>query len=161
MSSVPGAPLVRDPVVVTVSPRRTAVIRIESPADGLGEAIGAGLGEVIRAIAVNSLFPAGSPFTHYLSSGGEMVVAEVGFPVSGKIVPTGRVTEGELPGGTVASAFHIGPYDTIGETYRRVESWILLSGKKPGTTMWEVYLRGPGQETDPARWRTEIFWPFH
>ena len=160
MSPVPGTSVAPEPVVVTTAPRKAAIVRIEVPAAVLGETIAAAMGEVVRAIALNSLFPTGSPFTHYLSSGGEMVVAEVGFPVSGRLVASGRVTEGELPGGTIASAFHIGSYETIGDTYRRIESWILQRGNVPATGMWEVYLRGPGQETDPARWRTEIFWPF-
>ena len=161
MSPVPGTSIAPDPVIVTASPRKAAVVRFETPIAELRDEIRSGLAEVARSIALNSLFPTGSPFTHYLTWHGEMVVAEVGFPVSGQLVPAGRVVGGELPGGTIASAFHVGPYETIGEAYQRIEAWIRARGKEPGSTMWEAYLRGPGQETDPARFRTEIFWPFH
>jgi effector-binding domain-containing protein len=159
MSSVPEAPVVREPAIVTVAQRKAAVVRIEVPAAQLGEAISVAFGDLTAAIAANSLFPIGAPFTHYLASGGEMVVAEVGFRVSGTLVPHGRVVHGELPGGTVATAVHAGPYETIGETYGRLEAWIRDRGHEPGGTMWEVYLRGPGAEPDPANWRTEIYWP--
>ena len=159
MSPVPN-PVVRDPVIVTVSPRKAAVVRIEVPAARLGEAIGLAIGEVTSAIAANSLFPIGGPFTHYLSWDADMVVAEVGFPVTGDIIPRGRVVPGELPGGTLATTFHLGTYDTIGESYGRLEAWIRGRGKQPADTMWEVYLRGPGAEADPAQWRTEIYWPY-
>ena len=157
--SVPEAAVLREPAVITVPHREAAVIRVEVPASHLGEAVTTAFGELIAAITANSLFPVGAPFTHYLAWGSEMVVAEVGFRVSGRMVPHGRVVHGELPGGTVATIVHVGPYDTIGETYGRLEGWIRERGFTPGSTMWEVYVSGPGGEPEPARWRTEVFWP--
>ena len=32
-------------------------------------------------------------------------------------------------------------------------------GSRPGPLMWESYLTDPGDEPDPATWRTLIVWP--
>jgi effector-binding domain-containing protein len=153
------APATREPVLLTLTPRKAAIVRIEVPVTQLGEAIGTAIGEITSAIAASSLFPIGGPFTHYLRWDGEMVIADVGFPVTGDIVPRGRVVRGALPGGTVASALHVGPYGTIGDTYGRMKAWIRARGSEPGPTMWEVYRRGPSVEPDPAAWQTEVCWP--
>jgi effector-binding domain-containing protein len=35
----------------------------------------------------------------------------------------------------------------------------VAQGRRPASTMWEVYLTDPEEEPDPARWRTEVYWP--
>jgi effector-binding domain-containing protein len=54
---------------------------------------------------------------------------------------------------------HVGPYDTLHETYSAMQAWIVSQERRPSSFMWEVYLTDPEQEPDPARWQTEIYWP--
>ena len=65
----------------------------------------------------------------------------------------------ELPGGPTVHATHLGPYEGLATTYREVTEWMRHEGLTPGTSMWEVYLSDPSVESDPATWRTEVYWP--
>ena len=54
---------------------------------------------------------------------------------------------------------HVGPYDTMADTYTQLLAWAADNGLELATGMWEVYLSDPSAEPDPATWRTEVFWP--
>lgn len=56
-------------------------------------------------------------------------------------------------------AWHVGPYDTLAETYAALMGWIGEQGRTVAGPMWEVYWTDPGTEPDPARWRTEVIIP--
>ena len=71
----------------------------------------------------------------------------------------GEVAAGELGGGEAAVGMHVGPYDTLHETYSAMQAWIVSQGRRPSSSMWEVYLTDPEQEPDPAKWQTEVYWP--
>jgi AraC family transcriptional regulator len=70
----------------------------------------------------------------------------------------GRAVPSELPGGTVAVAWHVGPYDRLGDTYRALETWIAEQGRAISGPMWEVYWTDP-DSAPPEEWRTEIVVP--
>ena len=72
---------------------------------------------------------------------------------------TREVTSGELPGGSTGTGMHVGPYDTIVETYSDMGKWITATRMVPNERMWENYLTDPQQEPDSSRWRTQIFRP--
>jgi len=65
---------------------------------------------------------------------------------------------GVLPAGRAAEAMHVGPYDTLSQTYDEVMRWVQEHGMHPGTDMWEYYLSDPSTEPDPASWRTRVLW---
>jgi effector-binding domain-containing protein len=140
-----------------LEPRPAAVVRIDVPPAEISDAIGAAFAEVAGAAARAGVAIGGEPFARYVSFGPERIVAEVGFPVAGPLPETGRVHPTFLPGGLVASAVHVGPYDTLHETYARMQAWIAESGRTPGGEMWEVYWSEP--VGDPTTWRTEVCWP--
>ncbi len=50
-------------------------------------------------------------------------------------------------------ALHIGPYDTLSQTYGELMQWARDQGLRPGSDMWEQYLTDPGVDPDPATWR--------
>ena len=54
---------------------------------------------------------------------------------------------------------HVGPYDTLHQTYSDMQAWIVSQGRRPSSFMWEVYLTDPQMDPDPAKWRTEIYLP--
>jgi effector-binding domain-containing protein len=80
-------------------------------------------------------------------------------PVRRRFAATGRVHPYTLAGGTVAVAQHWGPYEAIGESYDELGRWVSEHGRQPAGPMWEMYWTDPESEPDPAKWRTEIFWP--
>jgi effector-binding domain-containing protein len=64
-----------------------------------------------------------------------------------------------LPGGKAASVVHLGPYETIADTYASLQEWLLATGHGELGPMWEVYWTDPESEPDPSAWRTEIVVP--
>ena len=72
---------------------------------------------------------------------------------------TDRIQAGELPGGTVATVIHKGPYEGLPQTWAALVEWISAQGLQPAGAPWEVYLTDPGAEPDSSKWRTQIFFP--
>jgi effector-binding domain-containing protein len=122
------------------------------------------------ALAEHGAHPAGPPFAKYTGMPSETVDVEAGFPVAAPfdapgltdgdgVEAGGRVEAGTLPGGRTAVGTHVGPYEGLTDTYQQMAGWISAQGLIPGPAVWEVYLSDPGQEPDPATWRTEVYWP--
>jgi len=110
--------------------------------------------------------PAGPPFVRYHSFGEAETDVEVGLPVAEAVAGQGRVAAGELPGGTAASAWHLGPHDRLTDAYARLQAWLEEHGHQPDGPGWEVYhWIDPRQAPDPAAWphsstwRTELVQP--
>jgi effector-binding domain-containing protein len=84
---------------------------------------------------------------------------EAGFLVDGPVDHgEGRVAPVQLPGGEVAAATHVGPYQLLSQTYEAMQRWIAEQGRTASGPMWEVYLDDP--ETTPVdQLRTEVVIP--
>ena len=83
---------------------------------------------------------------------------EVAVPVSGPVEGEGRIEAKELPGGRAAVAMHEGPYETIGQVHEALDAFVHERGDH-GETSREVYFVRPGDDPDPANWRTEVVYP--
>lgn len=134
----------------------TAVVRGTIPTGELPEFFARAFRETMAAIQAQGLHPTGPPFGLYRGMPTDTVDVEAGFPVSGPITPTGEVRHGSLPGGRVVTATHLGPYDTLSQTYDEVYRWAANQSLALGAVMWESYLSDPETPPDPATWRTEI-----
>ena len=86
------------------------------------------------------------------------VDVEVAVPIAGSIKETDSVKMRELPGGEVATATHRGPYDTIGNAYNAVASWIERNGYQMAGPGREIYLTDP-KHAKPSEYVTEIQMP--
>jgi effector-binding domain-containing protein len=106
-----------------------------------------------------SVQPPNPPFAIYHEYSEDEVDMEVGFPLPKPIPTAGRVVARELPATLAAVTWHVGPYTSIGQAYRAVEAWIAEQGKETTGPPWEVYWKGPAEEQDSARWRTEVGYP--
>ncbi|MGW0160192.1 MerR family transcriptional regulator [Mycobacterium sp. NPDC003323] len=73
--------------------------------------------------------------------------------------PSGRIEVIELPATELAVTVHPGPHDDIDISYGRLGSWVVEHALAVDGPIYETYLVGPRDTTDPARWRTEIGWP--
>ena len=113
------------------------------------------LGTVLAHQSVTSTGPA---FACYQGRVDETAVLEVGFPTDRAIEPEGSAEAGTLPAGRVARTVHAGSFDTLSETWQRLESWITDHGLTPSEVFWEVYLTEPIPDMDPADLRTELNW---
>ncbi len=144
-------------------PQPAFAIHLHTPVEGIPASLGVALGEAWEAAEAGGLAPDGPPYTRYLGGFGEPgadVDYEAGVPLlEPATMGHGRAQPAELPGGAVAVAWHVGPYDTLGETYDALVRWIGEQGRAAAGPMWEVYWTDPGSEPDPARWRTEVIIP--
>jgi effector-binding domain-containing protein len=137
----------------------TAGLREAVPMAELTEFFGRAFSETMAVLQSQHAYPTGPPFGKYYGTPAEVVDVEAGFPVAAAIVPTAGVVPGTLPGGKVVEAIHVGPYDTMEETYAEIERFVADAGLTPGAVMWESYLSDPETEPDPSTWRTLICWP--
>jgi effector-binding domain-containing protein len=137
----------------------TAVVRVSTPTDQISQAVGPAMGAAFAAVGKAGAIPVGPPLCKYLTYSETSVEFETGVPVAAPFPGDGDVRAGEVGGCEAAVGVHVGPYDTIGQTYQKLQAWIEGQGRKPATVMWESYLTDPQQEPDSSKWRTEICWP--
>lgn len=145
--------------LVELSPQPTAVVREQVPMTALTQFFDRAFAAVMHTLAAQGVEPAGPPFGLYHGTPGETVDVEAGFPVKGSIEPDETVIPSVLPGGRAVEAVHIGPYDSLPDTYVEAQRRLSAEGLQPAGDMWECYLTDPGAEPDPADWRTLVVLP--
>lgn len=80
-------------------------------------------------------------------------------PVSGPLLPVGRVRAGELPGAKVLRTVYTGPYEALGDAWREFKDWVGRNGYEAASGPWETFLSDPGKSLDPSTYRTELNCP--
>lgn len=84
------------------------------------------------------------------------VAATLNAPLAAPIAIADQViTPGALPGGTYGALSHVGPYDTLGQTWARLMEGVAALGHQPGIPFAEIYLDDP-RTTAPQQLRTEL-----
>ncbi len=136
-----------------------AVIRTKARQQDLGPVMDELFPAVLAFIQASGAQPAGPPFCRYLSIGGEEWEIECGMAVTEPVAGEGRVEAAELPGGAALSTMHVGPYETLGQSWDALDRWVKEEGKIPGGAAWELYVTDPAVVTDPAECRTELVMP--
>jgi effector-binding domain-containing protein len=144
--------------VVDLTPQPTAVVRDTVLMSKLTDFFGRAFSAVGSVLGSQGVPFAGAPFALYLSMPTETIELEAGFPVGAPFTPSGEVISSALPGGRAVATMHVGPYDTMHETYDAMLAWMKGRGMVPGAAMWEVYLSDPQKEPDPVKWQTMIYW---
>ncbi|MHA7222585.1 GyrI-like domain-containing protein [Arthrobacter sp. RHLT1-20] len=139
----------------------TAVLRETVPMNALREFFGRAYGAVMGAVQQQHVQLAGPPFALYRGMPTDVVDVEAGFPLAAPYPGGGAsgVIGGTLPAGRALEAMHIGPYDTLPQTYGAVMARMQAEGLTPGDSMWEYYLSDPATEPDPSTWKTLVVWP--
>jgi effector-binding domain-containing protein len=132
--------------------------------------LAAAQGEALRALwshrQHHGVRPTGPPYVRYHSFGETDTDMEVGIPVAAGAVGQGRVAAGELPGGPVVSAWHLGAHDRLGDAYAGLQAWLTEHGHQPAGPGWEIYHwidldqePDPASWPDPTSWRTQLLQP--
>jgi effector-binding domain-containing protein len=144
-----------------VEPQPIAAIRATTTPSELGRQFEKWLPAVRRFLEERGLRVAGPSIARYHDYREDFVDVEAGYVIEapGKPEKEDAISTGELPGGTVAVTWHVGPYDTISGAFDALHDWIHRQGKEEGAGPWEIYWTGPGDESDSSKWRTEIRWP--
>lgn len=141
--------------------QHTAVLRETVPMAELRGFFDRAYKSVMTAVQQQNVQLAGPPFALYRGTPTDVVDVEAGFPLAAPYPGggDGSVTAGILPAGRALEAMHVGPYETLPQTYGAVMARMQADGLTPGDAMWEYYLTDPGAEPDPAAWKTLIVWP--
>lgn len=142
-----------------LKPRAVVAIRVAVPPARITDAFGEVLPEVLAHVERAGARPDGPPFARYFDYSEDEADFEAGYPVAKPVAGEGRVAAGELPGGRAAVTTHSGPYEGLTQAHDAVGEWVLAHGHDQAGPVWEVYELGPGDEPDPARWRTRVVWP--
>jgi effector-binding domain-containing protein len=143
----------------TLEARPIASIRVKAKADSISKTLAECFPEIGKQIMKSGGSMAGPPLTRYHAVTADEVDIEVAIPVKTAIKPEGRVLASELPAGKVATTWHIGIYQDLPKTHKRLEEWIAAQKLKSSGGFWEIYWTDPGLEKDPTKWRTQILWP--
>ncbi len=139
----------------------TAVLRETVPMNALRDFFDRAYKTVMAAVQQQNVQLAGPPYALYRGTPTDVVDVEAGFPLAAPYPGGGDsgVRAGVLPAGRALQAMHVGPYETLPQTYNAVMARMQADGLTPGDAMWEYYLSDPGTEPDPAAWKTLVVWP--
>ena len=144
------------PHLIDLNAQQTAVIRLTIPRSEIQAVMGPGIGELMAAVQAQGLGPTGPWFSHHFAMHPDTFDFEIGVPVSGPVTPVGRVQPGSLPAAKVARTILHGNYTGLGAGWSEFLQWIEAQGHQGGPDLWEVYVKGPESDPDPAAWRTEL-----
>ena len=142
----------------SVGMRHTAVATATLGVPEIGPWLSRIYGELVRALHLAGNAPIGPPFARYHRMEEGRFDVEAGFPVARPVKQLGEFRGSALPGGTVAIATHIGPYDDLEVTYQALSTWIASRDSVPEGDPWETYFSAP--DDPPATWRTEVTQPY-
>ncbi len=145
--------------VIEVSAQEALRIREKVRMTEIGPRMGEMLSELMAFFQRRKVQMSGPPFSLYRSVTGEMVDVEVGFPVPARTSGEGRVQATVVPGGKAVIATHVGPYESLHETYAGMQAWMASNGVVPAEFMWEQYMTDPQREPDSSKWITQVYWP--
>ena len=121
------------PKKVHLAEQPVAVVRERVPMDALTAFFGRAFGTVMAAAQKQGAAPAGPPFALYRGIPGETVDVEAGFPMASSFRDADGVAAGTLPETDAFEALHIGPYDTLENTYNAVLGQMQAEGRvQPG-----------------------------
>jgi effector-binding domain-containing protein len=145
-----------------VDPQPIAAIRATTTPAELGGQFATWLPAVRGYLEKRGLQATGPAVARYHDFREDFVDVEAGYPIAdpgGSLEAEEGISAGELPGGTVATTWHAGPYDSISAGFDALHDWIHQQGKDEGGGPWEVYWIGPREESDSSKCQTEIRWP--
>jgi effector-binding domain-containing protein len=145
--------------VKNVSSQRVLLLKGKSSIQTIGPDMGSMYGKVYGYMGTKMINPAGAPIALYYSEPGLEWEIGVAVPVPDATVGRGAIESTTLPGGKMVSTLHIGPYEKLSESWNALSDWMKKSNYNSAGPGREVYLLGPPQETDPAKFRTELLWP--
>lgn len=125
----------------------------------ISEVLGEAFAAIMASVKETGAQVAGPPFALYPSEVTAEFDVVVCVPVAPRATTTGAVRLEEIPGGTVVSTLHRGPYARLGDAYGALQAWMVVNGKKPSGPCREVYLTEAGAVPEDDL-LTQIDWPF-
>ena len=82
---------------------------------------------------------------------------EIGVELLGPFTEQGEVVRSATPVGPVATATHLGPYNTLGAAHNAIHQWCQSNNRKLAGPSWEIYGHWlPEWNNDPSQIRTDV-----
>jgi effector-binding domain-containing protein/DNA-binding transcriptional MerR regulator len=146
--------------VKEVPPTAVLALRERVPFSDLGPRIGTAMGRLQGHLGTIGSSPAGPPLVQYHGDIVEQGEGDIDVCVPAHLSPGrhGAFVAMEIPGGTVVTTIHHGPYDEIQPAYHALGGWIQEHGHETAGPPREVYVVDPSQ-AEPEDLETEIAWP--
>jgi effector-binding domain-containing protein len=148
-----------DITVAEVATRKVLSKGAEVPIEAIGPTIQGDLREIYKYLARSNVAPAGEPFVIYhsrptITAGWQI---EVCAPISRDLAAPPGWTVREVPGGSVATTLHVGPYEGLGLAYEEIERFIRTHELDVAGPPREIYMSEP--EVSPSETKTRIEFP--
>lgn len=144
------------PQIVQTSAQITAFIHLTVTPEEMQRVFAPTIVELISTVTVQGITPVGPIIAHHLRGPTDTFDFRLSIPVSARVTTSGRVQPGELPARRVARTIHHGPYEGLRESWGEFMNWIVASGYRVASDLWETYVIHPDSNPDPAAWRTEL-----
>lgn len=142
-----------------LDPQPILYIQRELTFSSLQETMGECFGKLYGYGQSKGLAIVGQPIARYVKAGPGLWTVDFVMPLAAPAEGNGEMVAGNLHAGPVAYAMHNGPYEQLSETGAAIERWIKDNGYEVAGPPWESYVTDPASEPDPAKWRTDVFWP--
>jgi effector-binding domain-containing protein len=143
----------------TILPRAMAYIRASCTPATFPSLLAKTRLEMLSHLSVQGVGASGPTFVRYYQIDEQRLDVEVGVLLAQPIDETDTIHIGELPGGLVALARHIGPYSELGKLYVAMQDWVEQQGYVLAGAPWEIYWTDPQDEASSGRWKADVIWP--
>ena len=102
--------------------------------------------------------PSAPPIVRWTSMDGDALEFEAGVPFSGDVTAPEGASIIEV-GGPCLKITHVGPYDTMRQTWGLMHQHLANSEYEAREAPFEQYMTDPSTEPDSSKWITDIYWP--
>jgi effector-binding domain-containing protein len=140
-------------------PQAAAIVQVSCPVSEIAAVMGPTFEKVVDAVTRSGGVVTGPAFARYREMSPERVEFDCGMGVASPYDGEGDVKPAQLGGCEAAYARHVGPYETVGETWNALTDWVHGQGRELQGPGWESYLTDPEAEPDPTKWVTEVWLP--
>lgn len=151
--------MIDTPQVLQTEARPTAFIHLRIPRSDMQKLFGPTMEELVGTLNDQGVAPAGPVFAHHLAMDPDTFDFRLGVPVDERVREVGRVEAGELPAATVARTVYHGSYEGLPKAWGEFDAWLKDQGHRQAPDLWESYVEGPHNSSDPEGWRTELTRP--
>ncbi len=136
--------------------RPLAVVRRRASLAELSKVIPEACGLVWNVVRSQNIPGAGRHVALYWD---DVINLEVGVELDAPFAGHGEVVGSALPGGTVATTVHFGPYQLLGGAHEAITTWCANQGHILAGPCWEIYGHWLDEwNNDPSKIRTDVFY---
>ena len=134
------------------------MIRKTTSIQDMPTVLGQCFGEIIQYVMEDGAAEPVESFVIYHNMDMSNLEIDVGFTVTESLPGRGQIISSSIPAGKYAVALHVGPYETLNETYDELTRFVEERKQTVDNWVYEVYLNNPMDNPDePAK--TMIYFP--